>query len=198
VPDEYQKLWKPPSGELFSNTVTLTVREPTAIEKEILNPLWTSGSAVFSAGDNVLGPSGDEDALETVISKYPDHPLTAYARLFLAKSYLRLRDPSVEPQRIERGVELLNELVESHPSFRYEEVRHLLAIGLERSGDREAAIDLVQDTLRLCPGLNDNLPFMNYKIILETGDPKQSAIWLYERSGRSWNGRVIRDENRDQ
>jgi hypothetical protein len=194
VPANFARLW---SGDLWSNAIELRFREPSAEEKEILGPLWTAGSYALCRGDNVLGPPYNEAGLELVIAQYDGHPLSKYAYFALAKSLVTLqRTP--DPTRYERGVALFRTLMESYPDFRYEEVRNLLAFGLDRLGRRNEAVRLMNATLRDRPGLDDNLVFMSGKIFLETQSHEDMHNWIEEKDPvRSNNkNRSIEQERR--
>lgn len=182
----WEHLWKGEGGELYSNPITITFREPDSKEKEILDALWAGGTTEIAIGDDMLAFSFEESQereLERIIEKYPEHALVKYAYFYLARSLVTLSGGYVRG-RVESGVELFETLMKRDPDFRYEETRQLLAMGYDRVDRKEDAIKLFSQTLTERPSLENNYRFMSRKIMVETGNNKIAVEkWRFKRRG---------------
>jgi hypothetical protein len=162
VSDYFTVLWRPKDGTLFSNAVTLTFHKPDSVAAKIIEALWAKGGGELchehvSDDDATL----DQAALEGVIAKFPEHPLTKYARYYLAKTCMSMLNPERDTQR---GVDILEELARDHPTFRFHETHTSLAYGYMRLERKDDAMRVLDQLQRELPYLKDDCDFVNLKI----------------------------------
>ena len=153
--------------ELASNEVTLEFRGPTPDQAEILGAIQKSLAGSTVENDELM-QTADDALLSEVIERYPDHPLTSYARFYLGRSLVSGRDAD-DPTRTGKGVEVLENLSKAAPDFRFEETRQHLAMGYYLLGRRDEANALMKTTLAARPALGDHQLFMMYRSIVEGG-----------------------------
>ncbi len=175
-----ENLWKGPDGELYSDPIDLAFREPDAVEKEILDALWSRGGGILSMGDNFILGHFDEQALRQVIGRYPDHEMTLYARFALARSLLSSTESTTNIE-IDEATEILTELMRNHAGFRPMEVRQHLATAFEMAGRNEEAVDLFAETLLMYPALKDHYRFMQWYIITNEWYVEAISDWRERR-----------------
>lgn len=163
IPKIFKKIWRAEGG-LKSNEISLIFRNPTDIEKEILDAYWEKGGARISFGDNDVGNVFDASSLERVIAKYPDHPMTKYAIFALG---LEMR--SHRHLDLRKSLDVFQKLQQKHPDFRYEEVQRFRASNYLRLGEKRKAVDICYEALASRPALKDHYKFMVTKILAEHG-----------------------------
>lgn len=175
-----ENLWKGPKGDLYSNRSTLQFRKPTASEEEILAALWVDGGYELSVGDTKTISSFDEIPLRRVIDDYPQHPMTDYARLALARTLMVLSESTTRAE-LSEAAEILEWLMENSVDIRPREVRQLLGEAYSTLGLRDKAVALFSETLRIHPELQDNFHFMQLLIVTKTGSVEATSEWIESR-----------------
>lgn len=165
--------------DIISNPVTITVEPPTPVEKEVLDACWANGGGWFSEGESSPS-SGPDAALEQVISKYPDEPMTRFARLLLAKSLVTLNSQKTEwNARLSHARTILSELRANAPDFRKQEVAILYAICCQRLHRDKQAAAAFSEAAQEDPLLRTNYMFMRLALISEGSN---ADTWLRERA----------------
>jgi hypothetical protein len=160
-----------------SNTIRLTFRSPSPQEREILEPLWTDGGASLSLGDREIHCLWDRARLAAVIERFPDHAMTPYARLALAKALLVTYDRTYQTE----AISVLKTLSRSSPDFRPEEVGLWSAVALYYAGDRTAASAQFASLLRRFPSLRMTPAFVRYRVLSDYGSIEEFRRWKTER-----------------
>jgi len=189
VPDVYKKLWRPEKNELYSNKVDMLFREPTFEEQEILDACWSAGGSFLSLGDDYDVANFNEDKLEYVADKYPDHPMIKYALFYLAKNYL------YKSKTPDKSIPIFQELVENYHDYRFEEVHLHLGNNYLKAGSREEAIKTFNEALRKKPFLKDHFRFMCSKILSETSDTSKIGEWVNNRKHRKHENESKEENN---
>ena len=169
IPSDVRLLPPGPGGMVFSNAVLFQVRKPTRQEKEILDAMWT-GSAANS--DYERG-AFDEKKLRSVIDKYPDLRLIAYAKFSLARS-LAGRAP-VDAQAIYR------DLMKKYPHFRDEEVHVQMGYAAINARDYKLALDTMTELLSRRPELQNTYEVGHRYLWAKTQGVDAVSRWLEAR-----------------
>jgi hypothetical protein len=175
VPKSFETVWVPPNGELKSNEVVLTIRDPDEAEREILAAYWAEDK--WEPCDEMYPPwHHDRGLLAEMIKKYPTHPFVNYLRLAFARGCYDLENPAYAD-----GISVLEELRLQHPEFRRAEVMLMMAILHFKAGDREQAMGVLAESFQGDPELVNNYNFMKWAIRIESGDKREIAIWERDR-----------------
>jgi len=177
-------LWKPEGGILYSNSLTLELRNPSVEENAILDAVWSGDRFSMSQGDMATHLEGDAVKLRAVIDRYPDAPFVRYAKLTLGRTLAYSANPATALE----GIEILTQLHEEFPKFRVEEAFFHRANALDLHGDSQEALEVYEAALVESPKLVDSYVFMTRKLWAETHQSDVHEIYLRERE----SGRKIR------
>ena len=180
VPEYYEFLWKGTDGELWSNEMTIEVREPTSEEKEISDSLWSGGSIHLTMGDNRLQVMPSEKALRHLIIRYPNHSLIKYAHFYLARSLTFFKRRSTIAD-FEEAIRIFEMMCKKYPGFRFEEVHQHLATAYGRAGRSEDARKVLDFALKKKPELLNHFYFMREVIVTDRKVNYGITEWLLDR-----------------
>ncbi len=181
VSKAYELLWYAGSSGRESNELVLTFRAPDSIEQEILGACAAGRNMGAALGELDDTAAFDEDALRSVIRKYPDHPLTEYARFALARSLTRITRDGIASTASE-GVSIFESLREQAPGFRGEEISKQLGTAYYYLGEQDRAVSVFEDALVRYPYMQLTYPFMARYIRVLTNDIGAVQRWSEGRS----------------
>lgn len=148
ISSDYKYLYSKEDG-LWSNVITINFHEPTAVEKEILEPVWYNDPHDLSEEPSGLQflSSDRIKSLKGVIGRYPDHPMIKYPIYVLAWIYSYPRLGNENDYKPDKALELFNILKNDYPDFRIYEVRCGIANTYYHMGERQKAVQVVNETI---------------------------------------------------
>lgn len=168
-----ENLWKPEGNVLYSNQITLRIKSPSPIEREILDAYW-DGVSVDWDGTNMSGFNTPE--LQIVLGKYPNEPLIKYVHFALLNASYTIDGPDFQMASMH-----FEHLVINYPNFRPGQIRRRYAgMLIHGGGRREEGLRILEEALSLKPGLKDDYRLMKLKINTEAGNG--SAFWKWRRT----------------
>jgi tetratricopeptide (TPR) repeat protein len=178
-------------GDLYSKSITISIREPTTEENEILDALWPNARFLSNIRDDKCWPQQrySARALTRLVEKYPYQPLIKYIYFNLARTYLKHLGSKEGPATYGLAIPILKMLMNRYPEFRYEEVRFLLAFGYYHLGHREKAVEVFDKLLEEHNTLKDQPSIFTWKSVFDFEDfergqearaqvrPRRQSVW---------------------
>lgn len=180
VSADHLKLWSTGQTGQKSDDIELVFREPDSVERRILAACSPGSDLAAHLGELNAHAQFDEAALRAILSEFPDHPMSDYARLCLARSLTRIGFSGIGPSGRE-GVAIFEELRARVPNFRAEEVAKQLATAYYYLNERELAVSIFEDALKKYPYMGQQYSFMNRYIHALTGDGDAPRRWNESR-----------------
>lgn len=164
-------IFTPQGGVLESNEITLRFREPDPVEKEILDVIWeTSPYAIHDIGDYV--ETEEASKMSQLIAKYPEHPLIKHLeiRVAISKKHYKVR-------KYDEAIELFDEFQRKYPHFRFHERQVHLAFAYRGKGDKQKAIEIVNNAFKKEPACRYDYDLNRVKAIVLYGKRGWEKKW---------------------
>jgi hypothetical protein len=176
-PPNLRIIHKASGGELLSNEIIIRINEGDKVGEEILDVYWCQGEEI-TWGETTHRFDVDPEPLRAILIEYPNHPLSPYIKLNLARALLTLSIAGADAGAVDEANALLDELQDF--SLRKRElVFHKSSVyALKNQIDKVA--DLFVAAVEDDPLLLDDIHFVG-AWMLRTTDDTQTAI---DRLGR--------------
>jgi hypothetical protein len=185
-PRHLRVLYKASGGELLSNEITVRITKADKVGEEILDVYWCQGEEI-AWGETTTYFDVDPGPLRDILNKYPDHALSPYVKLNLARALLTLSFTGDDPDAVDEASVLLDEL-QNFTARQHEFMIHKASVyALRKQFDKAA--DLFVAAAQADPFLLDDIDFVGKWIYRTTEDTRTR----FDRHGRyeaaRWKGR---------
>ncbi len=175
-------------GDVVSNEISVKVTKPDAAGDEILDVYWGPEWDVLIWGDRTWRFDTDPEPLRAMAESYPDHELTRYLKLNLARALLTQSIAGISATGADEAQNILRDLRDGFPERRLEIMFHMASVYAHKQQFDKVA-DLFVAELRRDPDVIDDVDFVG-KWILAT-DKGHDALEQYKSARLTGEKRKI-------
>ncbi len=175
-------------GDVVSNEISVKVTKPDAAGDEILDAYWGSEWDELIWGDRTSRFDTDPEPLRAMAESHPDHELTRYLKLNLARALLTQSIAGISATGVDEAQNILGDLRDCFPERRLEIMFHMASVYAHKQQFDKVA-DLFVAELQREPDVIDDVNFVG-KWILAT-DKGHDALEQYKSARLTGEKRKI-------